>query len=145
MLKTQLTVMTLGLVTLNGLALCPLYPLVVAAGGVVVHLAVLVYALSDTRTVVSADFVDSAMGPALSVVFVLTSMLIVAVCGGAMGILTRAARRTVIQGVQLEVANAHLGRGLAHFRRCRHGGWRRRPHPGGGGYVLRHSRLHQPD
>ena len=110
MLKTQLTVMTLGLVTLNGLALRPLYPLVVAAGGVVVHLAVLVYALSDTRTIVSDDFVDSAMGPALSVVFVLTSILIVAVCGGAMGFLTRAARRTVIQGVQLEVANAHLGR-----------------------------------
>jgi len=109
MLKTQLTVMTLGLVVLNGFALRPLYPLVVAAGGVAVHLAVLAYVLNDPRTIVSGDFVDSALVPALSIVFVLTSILIVAATGGAMGLVTRVARRTVIQGVQLKVANAQLG------------------------------------
>jgi hypothetical protein len=101
--------MTLGLVVLNGFALRPLYPLVVAAGGVAVHLAVLAYVLNDPRTIVSGDFVDSALVPALSIVFVLTSILIVAATGGAMGLVTRVARRTVIQGVQLKVANAQLG------------------------------------
>ncbi len=37
MLKTQITVVTLGIVALNAMAIRPLYPLVVAAGGVCVH------------------------------------------------------------------------------------------------------------
>ncbi len=110
MLKTQITVVTLGLVALNALAIRPLYPLVVAAGGICVHVALLVYVLNEPRTIVSSDFVDSAMGPALSLELVLVSMLIIAVTGAAMGYLTLIARRTVVQGVRLEVANAHLGR-----------------------------------
>ena len=110
MLKTQLTVVTMALVALNTLALRPLYPLIVAAGGVAVHLAVLIYVLGEPRTIVSSDFVTSALGPALSLEFVITSMLIIAVTGGAMGFLARVARRTVVAGVDLEVANASLGR-----------------------------------
>ena len=110
MLKTQITVITLGIVALNALAIRPLYPLVVAAGGICVHVALLVYVLNEPRTIVSSEFVDSAMGPALSLELVLVSMLIIAVTGAAMGYLTYIARRTVVQGVRLEVANAHLGR-----------------------------------
>lgn len=110
MLKTQLTVVTLGLVALNALAIRPLYPLVVAAGGVAVHLALLVYVLREPRTIVSSDFVDVAMGSAVSVEFVLASLLTIAITGAAMGYLTLIARRTVVQGVRLEVANAQLGR-----------------------------------
>ena len=110
MLKTQLTALTLGLVALNALAIRPLYPIVVAAGGVTVHAALLVYVLQEPRTIVSSDFVDAAMGPALSLELVLVSLLIIAVTGAAMGYLTLIARRTVVQGVRLEVANAQLGR-----------------------------------
>jgi adenylate cyclase len=110
MLKTQITVVTLLMVALHALAIRPLYPLVVAAGGICVHGALLVFVLSDPRTIVSSDFVDSMMGPALSVELVLVSMLIIAIIGAAMGYLTLIARRTVVQGVRLEVANAHLGR-----------------------------------
>ncbi len=110
MLKTQITVVTLGIFALNALAIRPLYPLVVAAGGICVHVAILVYVLNDPRTIVSSDFVDSAMGPALSIELVLVSMLIIAVTGSAMGYLTLIARRTVVEGVRLEVTNAHLGR-----------------------------------
>lgn len=110
MLKTQLTIVTLGLVALNALAIRPPYPLVVAGGGVAVHLALLVYVLQEPRSIISSDFVDVAMGPAISVEFVVTSMLTIAVTGAAMGYLTRIARRTVVQGVRLEVANAQLGR-----------------------------------
>ncbi len=110
MLKTQITVVTLGIVALNAVAIRPLYPLVVAAGGICVHVALLVYVLLEPRTIVSSDFVDSAMGPALSLELVLVSMLIIAVTGAAMGYLTLIARRTVAQGVRLEVANAQFGR-----------------------------------
>ncbi len=110
MLKTQITVVTLGIVALNALAIRPLYPLVVAAGGICVHVSLLVYVLNEPRTIVSSDFVASTMGPALSLEFVLVSMLIITTTGAAMGYLTHIARRTVVQGVRLEVANAHLGR-----------------------------------
>jgi len=110
MLKTQLTIMTLGLVALNALAIRPLYPMVVAVGGVAVHAALLTYALGDPRTVVSSDFLASVMGPAVSLEFVLVGMLIILATGFAMGYLTFIARRTIVQGVELEVANAHLGR-----------------------------------
>ena len=110
MLKTQITVVTLLMVALHALAIRPLYPLVVAAGGISVHGALLVFVLNEPRTIVSSNFVDSMMGPALSVELVLVSMLIIAIIGAAMGYLTLIARRTVVQGVRLEVANAHLGR-----------------------------------
>ena len=110
MLKTQLTLVTLALVALNALAIRPLYPIVVAGGGISVQIVLLAYILPDTRTILSSDFVDSAMGNALSLELVLTGMLIIAVTGAVMGALTRIARRTVIQGVQLEVANTRLGR-----------------------------------
>jgi adenylate cyclase len=110
MLKTQITVVTLLIVALHALAIRPLYPLVVAAGGICVHVALLVYVLNDPRTIVSSDFVDSTMGPALSLELVLVSMLIIAITGAAMGYLTLIARRTVVEGVRLEVANAQFGR-----------------------------------
>jgi len=110
MLKTQITVVTLGVIALNALALRPLYPLVIAAGGICVHVGLLVYVLQEPRTIVSSDFVDSAMGSAVSLEFVLVSMLIIAVTGSALGYLTFVARRTVIQGVRLEVANTQFSR-----------------------------------
>lgn len=110
MLKTQITVATLGIVVLNALAIRPLYPLVVAVGGICVHVALLVFALQDPRTVISSDFVDSAMGQALSLELVLASMLLIAVAGAALGYLTMIARRTIVQSARLEVANTQLGR-----------------------------------
>ncbi|MGI9355451.1 MAG: adenylate/guanylate cyclase domain-containing protein [Rhizobiaceae bacterium] len=110
MLKTQITVVTLGIIALNALALRPLYPLVVAAGGICVHAGLLIYALQEPRTIVSSNFVDSAMGSAVSLQLVSVSMLIIAVTGGALGYLTFIARRTVIQGVRLEVANTQFSR-----------------------------------
>lgn len=110
MLKTQLTLLSLGLVALNALAIRPLYPMVVAAGGVAVQAGLLAYVLQEPRTIVSSDFVDSVMGPALSLEFALVGMFMIAITGLSMGYLTLIARRTVVQGVQLEVANAYLGR-----------------------------------
>lgn len=110
MLKTQITVMTLGIVAINALAIRPLYPTVVAAGGIAVHVALLTYVLNEPRTIASSDFLESVMGPAVSIEFVATSMLIIALTGAAMAYLTFTARRTIVQGVRLEVTNAYLGR-----------------------------------
>ena len=82
----------------------------VATGGVIVQLCLLAYALNEPGTIVSSDYLQSIMGPALSVEFVATSILVICVAGGVMGFLTLVARRTVVQGVRLETANANLGR-----------------------------------
>jgi adenylate cyclase len=110
MLKTEVTSVTLAFVVLNALAIRPLYPLVVAAGGIVVQVGLLVYALRDPRTVVSPDFVDAALGAALHVELVLVGLLVIAISGAVLAYLTLIARRTVAQGVRLEVTNAKFSR-----------------------------------
>ncbi len=110
MLKTQLAVVTLGFIVLNGLAIRPLYPIVVAIGGIAIHAGLLAYVLRDPRTIVSSDFVHSVMGPALSLEFVFVTMFGFAAVGAALGYLTHIARRTVVQAVRLEVTNSQLGR-----------------------------------
>jgi adenylate cyclase len=110
MLKTQITVVTLAMIALNGLAIRPLYPLIVAGGGISLHLVLLLFVLQDPRSIVSSNFVDSALGPALNLDLLLVSLLIIALTGAVMAYLTLIARRTVLEGVRLEVANAQLGR-----------------------------------
>ena len=55
MLKTQITPVTLVFVALHALAIRPLYPLVVATGGICVQIALLVYVLNEPHTIVSSD------------------------------------------------------------------------------------------
>ena len=110
MLKTQITVVTLALVVLNALAFRPLYPILVAAGGILVHLVLLGVALNDPRTNLTTDFAEAAMGDALSLDLVVAGLIVVATAGCALAYLTRIARRTVVQGVALEVTNAQISR-----------------------------------
>ncbi len=110
MLKTQISILTLALVALNALALRPLYPIVVAVGGIGVHLTILTYVLRQPDTIISSDFVTSALGPALNLGLVFSSMLVIGLTGVALAYLTWLVRRTVAQGVQLEVTNAQFSR-----------------------------------
>ncbi|MEO0498165.1 MAG: adenylate/guanylate cyclase domain-containing protein [Pseudomonadota bacterium] len=110
MLKTQVTVIALCLLVLNALAFRPLYPLVVAAGGVTIHVGLLLYSLTDPRTVVSSDFVESTIGEGLNMELLLTRIVIIALMGITLGFLTHIARKTVYQGVRLEVENTQLSR-----------------------------------
>ncbi|MEM8796282.1 MAG: hypothetical protein AAGE61_11995 [Pseudomonadota bacterium] len=110
MLKTQITDVTLVMMVLNALALRPLYPLVITAGGITIHAALLSYILSDPRTIVSADFVAEAFSPALKVDLVLVNMFVLALVGAILAAFTLGARRTLMQGVKLEVTNAQMNR-----------------------------------
>ena len=110
LLKTQITALTLGLIALNALAIRPLYPLVVTAGGIAIHVAFFLYAQNDPRTLISSNYLDATMGPALSPGLVMASLIITAIAGLVLGFTTLIARRTLVQGVRLEVANAQLGR-----------------------------------
>lgn len=110
MMKSQITVMTLLFIVFNGLAIRPLYPIMVAVGGFLVHLALFIYILSEPRTIVSTNFVQSVMGPAISKDFVFNSMIIIVISGLTLGYITHLARRAVVQGMRLEITNAHLGR-----------------------------------
>ncbi|MEH6525432.1 MAG: adenylate/guanylate cyclase domain-containing protein [Sneathiella sp.] len=110
MLKTQLTIITLFVISANTLAIRPLYPMLVAAGSVCIHIILLLYILNDPRTVVSPDYVDSVMGPALTLEFAIGGILVVIALGTVMTYLATIARRMVIEGVRLEISNTQLGR-----------------------------------
>lgn len=110
MLKTQLTVVTLFVIAANTLAIRPLYPMLVAAGAVCIQIVLLLYILNDPRTVVSPDYVDSVMGPALTLEFAIGGILVVIASGIVMTFLATATRRMVIEGVRMEISNTQLGR-----------------------------------
>jgi adenylate cyclase len=110
MLKTQVTVVTLVMIAANTLAIRPLYPILITAGGVCVHVILLLYILNDSRTVVSSDFVDSVMGQALTLELAMASILLITTTGIIMAYLALVARRMVIRGVRLEISNTQLGR-----------------------------------
>ncbi|MEO0824002.1 MAG: adenylate/guanylate cyclase domain-containing protein, partial [Pseudomonadota bacterium] len=110
MLKTMIAEITLVLVVLNAIGIQPLYPLVVAAGGIAVQLGLLAFALADPRTRLTADYAQAALGPALSPDLVASACIAIAVAGLALAHLTRVARRTILEGVRLDVANAQLSR-----------------------------------
>lgn len=110
MLKSQLTVMTMIIIALNGLAIRPLYPLAVTLGGMAIHGVLILYILNDPVTVVSSNFVDSVMGPAFSLEFGISSILVILSLGGVVSTMAYIARRAIVQGTRLEVTNSHLGR-----------------------------------
>lgn len=110
MLKTQTTVFILVAIAFNAIALRPLYPAIVAVGGLLIEAVLLFYILADPRTVLSSDFVASIMGEALTPDLVASNLLTIMIMGIAMGYLAHVARRTVVDGVQLEVVNNQLGR-----------------------------------
>lgn len=110
MLKTEITAVTIMIVAVNALAFRPLYPLIVAGAGLCIQAILLVYIFSDPRTIISTDFIESTMGPGLSLELVLSRMTLIAMTGAVMGYLTLVARRMVTNGAQLEITNTQLGR-----------------------------------
>lgn len=110
MLKTGLTAIAILIVVLNSLAMRPAYPLLVAAGVVAVHIGYFAFAVGDDRTIVTADYVRSALGSQFhGGQFAGTLMVIVGV-GAILTFLTWRARRLIYEAVGLEQANTQLGR-----------------------------------
>ena len=110
MLKTGLTMLAMLIIVLNSLAMRPAYPLLVALGAVAVHLGYFTFAVGDDRTVITSDYVRSALGPDFHGGQFVGSLIVILGIGAILTFLTRRARRLIYEAVSLEKANAQLGR-----------------------------------
>ena len=110
MLKTGLTMLAILIVVLNSLAMRPAYPLLVALGVVAVHVGYFAFAVGDDRTVITTDYVHSALGAHFHGGQFAGSLIVIAGVGAILTFLTWRARRLIYEAVNLEKANTQLGR-----------------------------------
>ena len=110
MLKTGLTVIAVLIIVLNSLAMRPAYPLLVAVGVIAVHLGYFAYASGDERTVITSNYVHSALGAHFHGGQFAGTLVTIAGIGAILTFLTWRARRLIFEAVSLEKANAQLGR-----------------------------------
>jgi len=110
MLKTGLTMLAILIIVLNSVAMRPAYPLLVALGAAAVHLGYFAFAVGDDRTVITANYVRSALGPDFHGGQFVGSLIVILGIGAILTFLTWRARRLIYEAVSLEKANAQLGR-----------------------------------
>jgi class 3 adenylate cyclase len=110
MLKTGLTVIAILIVVLNSLAMRPAYPLLVALGVVAVHIGYFAFAAGDDRTIITANYVHSALGPHFHGGQFAGTLIVIVGVGAMLTFLTWRARRLIHEAVNLEKANTQLGR-----------------------------------
>ena len=110
MLKTGLTTISILIVVLNSLAMRPAYPLLVALGVVAVHVGYFTYAAGDDRTVITANYVHSALGAHFHGGQFAGTLIVIVGVGAILTFLSWRARRLIYEAVNLEKANTQLGR-----------------------------------
>ena len=106
--KGPMGVASLTMVVLNGLALRPLYPLVVTCGSFSVHMAFLLLGLNDPRTVWTSSMDGSLSSHAVSVAMVANKLSMLLIGGGAVVLLTWAARRLLFESAQRQAETTRL-------------------------------------
>ena len=93
---------------INSLALRPLYPLILTAVGILVEGGILVLARADPTVVWVEDPALVFAGAASSVGLFIAHAIYLGIVGGALAFMTRGARRTFRDAVELEVEQARL-------------------------------------
>ena len=108
LMKTELFTISVIAVVVNSMALRPLYPAIMAAGMIVIHLVIMQVVLGDPHVVRTSEFTEhfytSAVNPGIFVIRVITLALI----GTFLSFLAWAARRNIRDGVELEVSNFEM-------------------------------------
>jgi signal transduction histidine kinase len=98
------------LVVINGLALRPRYPIVVAVGATLVLIFCYIRVLKDPQTRFSSLPTESYAGSAIDPFQIPNTIAIVAAIGIAMAFITHVARKTIRQAIANELLNAELQR-----------------------------------
>ena len=109
-LKTSVTAFCLLLITLNTLAMRPLYPLLATVGALLVHLILLALALSDERTAFTSSYLLAFTTPEIATGRVVTRITVVLLVGLMLTLLTMQVRKMIIEATHLQKANVQLGR-----------------------------------
>jgi signal transduction histidine kinase len=108
MIKNELILLCLIYIVINSLANRPVYPLVVTAGSIIFHLALLWYVLGDPRLVISLDLPSSVLGPTLHPGLFAWQIITLLLVGGSLSLLADLSHRTIRAGVELEHANQQI-------------------------------------
>jgi signal transduction histidine kinase len=95
-------VVCITIMVINSLALRPMYPIIVTAGAIAVHLGILIIAIVDPRTVWATSDVDIWTGPTASLALIINEMIFLVIIGAALVMITRGARKVVLEAVELE-------------------------------------------
>jgi class 3 adenylate cyclase len=110
LLKTSVTVFAFLFLVMSAFAMRPLYPALMTVGALLVHGLLLIFAMSDERTVFSTSYLESYTTAAVASGSIVTQFLSIAVVGLLLTLLTHQARRMILEATQLESTNVQLGR-----------------------------------
>jgi signal transduction histidine kinase len=108
--KSEIVLLPAVLIVINGLALRPRYPIVVAVGATLVQILCYVRVLNDPRTHFSFLPAESYGGTAMDPLQIPNTIAMVAAIGIAMAFITHVARKTIRQAIANELLNAELQR-----------------------------------
>ena len=108
LVKTPLILSQLTYIVINSLALRPLYPLILTAVGISVEGGLLVLARMDPTVVWGEDPSRVFAGTVASAGLFVAHAIFLGIVGGALVFMTRGARRTFRDAVELEVRQARL-------------------------------------
>lgn len=109
-LKTSLSMISVIIIIINGLALRPAYPLILSVYAAILHIYFFIMTMKDPRTVFSENWMEVVLGPGVNPSFYATYIQIVFASGIVMALICHIARKTAYEAVRLETVNTQLGR-----------------------------------
>jgi adenylate cyclase len=110
MFKTAMGSLMAVFIALNALTLRPLYPLLATLGMALTYLGIGAIAVSETPTQWTNDYLTAYVGPAVSLPQLAGEFAILLFVGALVVSTTFISRRLSLDGINLERANAQLGR-----------------------------------
>jgi len=123
LLKTLLPLIIMVFLVINSFALRPNYPLIVSIGGVAINIGLLLYVITDERTVFVNDFISAYLGPSVHVVRFVIEVLLILFVGILLSILSNYAQKIIKEAVAYQeklivqekrAVVGDLAAGLAH-------------------------------
>jgi signal transduction histidine kinase len=108
LMKNELFTITIAVIVINCMALRPLYPAIMAAGAIIIHLVIMQIVLADSRVAVTDDFITHFYTPAVNPGIFMVRLLVLFIVGGLLSFLAWFARRNVKDAVDLEMANFEI-------------------------------------
>jgi len=109
-LKSSVTLVAFLFITLNTLAMRPLYPLLATTGALIIHAVLLNLGLNDSHTEFTTSYLVAYTSPAISSGRVVTQFVIILLSGLVLTLLTMRARNMVVEAAELQKRNIQLGR-----------------------------------
>lgn len=110
MFKSSMVGLMAIFIALNALTLRPLYPLLATFAMALIYVGLGAVAVNDPQTLWTEDYLTAFVGPAVSLPQVVAEFSLLMFVGALIVATTYFARRLTLDGIQLERANAQLGR-----------------------------------